>query len=162
MSAPPAGPSFLCMAETREPGIVAATLSTGEFSMSDNAQFDKGLEVRRKVLGADYVDNSLAKADDFMMAFQRITTEWCWGYAWTRDGLGHRTRSIINLAMLTALNKPAELKLHVKGALGNGVTADEIKEILLHATVYCGIPAGLEAFKAAHEVLKAEGVLPAK
>ncbi len=130
--------------------------------MSDNAQFDKGLEVRRKVLGADYVDNSLAKADDFMMAFQRITTEWCWGYAWTRDGLDHRTRSIINLAMLTALNKPAELKLHVKGALGNGVTVDEIKEILLHATVYCGIPAGLEAFKAAHEVLKAEGALPAK
>lgn len=130
--------------------------------MSDNAQFDKGLEMRRKVLGADYVDNSLAKADDFMMAFQRITTEWCWGYAWTRDGLDHRTRSIINLAMLTALNKPAELKLHVKGALGNGVTVDEIKEILLHATVYCGIPAGLEAFKAAHEVLKAEGALPAK
>lgn len=130
--------------------------------MSDTTQFDKGLEVRRKVLGADYVDNSLAKADDFMMAFQRITTEWCWGYAWTRDGLDHRTRSIVNLAMLTALNKPAELKLHVKGALGNGVTADEIKEILLHATVYCGIPAGLEAFKAAHEVLKAEGALPVK
>jgi 4-carboxymuconolactone decarboxylase len=130
--------------------------------MSDNAQFDKGLEVRRKVLGADYVDNSLAKADDFMMAFQRITTEWCWGFAWTRDGLDHKTRSIINLAMLTALNKPAELKLHVKGALGNGVTVEEIKEILLHATVYCGIPAGLEAFKAAHEVLKAEGALPAK
>mgnify|MGYP001074382744 CR=1 FL=1 len=162
MSGRPAGLCFLRMAETREPSIVGGTFSTGEFSMSDNAQFDKGLEMRRKVLGADYVDNSLAKADDFMMAFQRITTEWCWGYAWTRDGLDHRTRSIINLAMLTALNKPAELKLHVKGALGNGVTVDEIKEILLHATVYCGIPAGLEAFKAAHEVLKAEGALPAK
>ena len=130
--------------------------------MSDNDLFDRGLEVRRAVLGKDYVDSSLAKADDFMMAFQRITTEMCWGYAWTRSGLDRRTRSIVNLAMLTALGKPAELKLHVKGALTNGVSVDEIKEILLHATVYCGIPAGLEAFKAAHETLKAEGAIPAK
>ena len=127
--------------------------------MAESELFEKGLKVRREVLGADYVDSSLAKADDFMMAFQRITTEMCWGYAWTRPGLDRRTRSIINLAMLTALSKPAEIRLHVKGALTNGVTVDEIKEILLHATVYCGIPAGLEAFKAAHEVLKAEGVL---
>lgn len=129
--------------------------------MSHSDQFNKGLEVRRKVLGTDYVDGSLARADDFMMAFQNITTEWCWGYAWTRPGLEHKTRSMLNLAMLTALGKPAELKLHVKGALANGVTVDEIKEILLHATVYCGIPAGLDAFKAAHEVLKAEGAVPA-
>jgi 4-carboxymuconolactone decarboxylase len=128
--------------------------------MSHSDQFNKGLQVRRKVLGSDYVDGSLAKADDFMMAFQNITTEWCWGYAWTRPGLEHKTRSMLNLAMLTALGKPAELKLHVKGALANGVTVDEIKEILLHATVYCGIPAGLDAFKAAHEVLKAEGAVP--
>jgi 4-carboxymuconolactone decarboxylase len=127
--------------------------------MAESDLFKKGLEVRREVLGAGYVDNSIAKADDFMMAFQNITTEMCWGYAWTRPGLDRRTRSIINLAMLTALSKPAELKLHVKGALTNGLTVDEIKEILLHATVYCGIPAGLEAFKAAHEVLKAEGAL---
>jgi 4-carboxymuconolactone decarboxylase len=127
--------------------------------MAESDLFKKGLEVRREVLGAGYVDGSIAKADDFMMAFQHITTEMCWGYAWTRPGLDRRTRSIINLAMLTALNKPAELKLHVKGALTNGLTVDEIKEILLHATVYCGIPAGLEAFKAAHEVLKAEGAL---
>ena len=130
--------------------------------MAESDQFEKGLEVRRAVLGADYVDASLAKADDFMMAFQRITTEWCWGYAWTRDGLDRKSRSMLNLAMLTALSKPAELKLHVKGALANGVTVDEIKEILLHATVYCGIPSGLEAFKAAHEVLKAEGAIPNK
>jgi 4-carboxymuconolactone decarboxylase len=130
--------------------------------MSESEQFKKGLKVRRKVLGADYVDASIAKADDFMMAFQRITTEWCWGYAWTRDGLDLKTRSMLNLAMLTAMSKPAELKLHVKGALTNGVTVDEIKEIILHATVYSGIPAGLEAFKAAHEVLKAEGVLDKK
>ncbi len=130
--------------------------------MAESEQFEKGLQVRRKVLGTDYVDGSIAKADDFMMAFQRITTEWCWGYAWTREGLEHKTRSMLNLAMLTALNRPAEIKLHVKGALANGVTVDEIKEILLHATVYCGIPAGLDAFKAAHEVLKAEGALPSK
>ncbi|CCD96135.1 4-carboxymuconolactone decarboxylase [Bradyrhizobium sp. ORS 375] len=131
--------------------------------MSDeNELFEKGLKVRREVLGAAYVDGSLAKADDFMMAFQHITTEMCWGYAWTRPGLDRRTRSIVNLAMLTALSKPSELKLHVKGALTNGVTVDEIKEILLHATVYCGIPAGLEAFKAAHEVLVAEGAIAKK
>ncbi|MGA7327837.1 MAG: carboxymuconolactone decarboxylase family protein [Rhodomicrobium sp.] len=127
--------------------------------MGESELFQKGLDVRREVLGAGYVDGSLAKADDFMLAFQRITIEMCWGYAWTRPGLNRRTRSIINLAMLTALGKPAEIKLHVKGALTNGLTVEEIKEILLHATVYCGIPAGLEAFKAAHEVLKAEGAI---
>ena len=130
--------------------------------MAESEQFEKGLKIRRQVLGTEYVDGSLAKADDFMMAFQRITTEWCWGYAWTRPGLDLKTRSMLNLAMLTALSKPAELKLHVKGALANGVTVDEIKEILLHATVYCGIPAGLDAFKAAQEVLKAEGAVPSK
>ena len=130
--------------------------------MKDSDQFNKGLEVRRAVLGADYVDGSLAKADDFMMAFQEITTEWCWGYAWTRPGLERKTRSMLNLAMLTAFGKPAELKLHVKGALANGLSVEEIKEILLHATVYCGIPAGLDAFKAAHEVLVAEGAIAKK
>ncbi len=129
--------------------------------MAESEMFEKGLEVRRAVLGASYVDGSLAKADDFMMAFQRITTEWCWGYAWTRPGLERKTRSLLNLAMLTALGKTPEIKLHVKGALANGVSVEEIKEVLLHATVYCGIPAGLDAFKAAHEVLVAEGALPA-
>ena len=122
--------------------------------------FEAGLRTRRAVLGLDYVDASLAAADDFTMAFQRITTEWCWGYTWNRPGLERKTRSMLNLAMLTALGRSAELKLHVKGALANGVTAEEIKEILIHATVYCGIPAGLDAFKAAHEVLIAEGALP--
>lgn len=122
--------------------------------------FDKGLAIRREVLGADYVDGSLARADDFMAAFQNITTEMCWGYAWGRPGLDRRARSMLNLAMLTALGRPAELKLHTKGALANGVTVEEIKEILLHATVYCGIPAGLDAFKAAHEVLVKEGAVP--
>jgi 4-carboxymuconolactone decarboxylase len=124
--------------------------------------FDRGLEVRRKVLGAEYVDNSLKSANDFMQAFQHITTEWCWGYAWTRPGLDHKTRSLINLAMLTALNRAPEIKLHVRGALNNGVTIDEIKEVLIHATVYCGIPAGLDAFKAANEVLKEMGAFTKK
>jgi 4-carboxymuconolactone decarboxylase len=122
--------------------------------------FDLGLATRRDVLGPEYVDASLAAADDFMMAFQRITTEWCWGYTWNRPGLDRKTRSMLNLVMLTALGRSAELKLHVKGALANGVSVDEIKEILLHASVYCGIPAGLDAFKVAHEVLLAEGALP--
>ena len=116
--------------------------------------FDRGLAVRREVLGPEYVDKSVQSANEFMMAFQHITTEWCWGYAWTRPGLDRKTRSLINLAMLTALNRSPEIKLHVRGALNNGVTVDEIKEVLLHATVYCGSPAGLDAFKAANEVLK--------
>src|SRR3546814_7857935 len=107
----------------------------------DKALFDKGLPIRREVLGADYVDDSLAKADDFMMGFQRATTAWAWGWAWGNPTLDRKTRSIINLAMLTALSKPHELKLHVKGALTNGVSVEEIKAILLHATAYCGIPA---------------------
>jgi len=119
--------------------------------------FDKGLKIRREVLGSAYVDGSLDKANDFMMAFQQITTQWCWGYTWSRPGLDRKTRSMINLAMLTALNRPTEIKMHVKGALANGVTPEEIKEVLLHATVYCGIPAGLDAFKVANQVLIEEG-----
>ena len=125
--------------------------------------FAEGLAVRRDVLGADYVDASLARANEFNQAFQDITTEMVWGYVWTRPGLDHRTRSFLNLAMLTALGRSPELKLHVRGALTNGLTVDEIKETILHATVYCGIPAGLDAFKAASEALTELGVLsPAK
>lgn len=133
-------------------------------SAKDETQklFDQGLKVRREVLGPEYVDGSMAKANDFMMAFQRITTEWAWGYAWSRDGLDRKTRSLLNLAMLTALNRSNEIKLHVKGALANGVTVEEIKEVLLHATVYCGIPAGLDAFKAANQVLQDEGAFDDK
>lgn len=126
------------------------------------ALFEAGLKVRREVLGADYVDKSIANANDFMMAFQHITTEWCWGYGWDRPGLDRKTRSMLNLAMLTALNRAPEIKLHVKGALNNGVSVDEIKEVLLHATIYCGIPAGLDAFKAANEVLVEAGAVAKK
>jgi len=126
-----------------------------------NALFERGLKVRREVLGKEYVDQSLAKANDFTMAFQRVTSEWCWGYVWDRPGLERKTRSMLNLAMLTALGKIPEVKLHVRGAINNGVSVDEIKEILLQATIYCGIPAGLDAFKAANEVLVEMGLLPA-
>ena len=120
----------------------------------DTELFARGLAVRRAVLGAEYVDDSLARADDFMVAFQKLVTEYCWGEIWTRPKLDRKQRSMLNLAMLTALNKPAELRLHVRGALTNGVSREEIKEILLQACIYCGIPAGLEAFKTAVEVFK--------
>ena len=125
----------------------------------DEALFNKGLPIRRQVLGSQYVDGSLRNADEFMMSFQRATTSWAWGWAWGDSTLDYKTRSLINLAMLTALNRAPEIKLHVKGALNNGVTVNEIKAALLHATAYCGIPAGLDAFKAAHEVLLKEGAL---
>jgi 4-carboxymuconolactone decarboxylase len=119
--------------------------------------FGRGLALRRAVLGAECVDGSMKSANNFMMAFQHITTEWCWGYAWGRPTLGKKTRSMLNLAILTALGKAAEVKLHVRGAINNGLTVDDIQEALLHATVYCGIPAGLDTFKAANEVLKEMG-----
>ena len=120
----------------------------------DTALFRKGLEVRRAVLGTEYVDGSIAKADDFMAAFQKLTTEFAWGAIWTRPGLPRKTRSMLNLAMLTALNRPAELRLHLKGALTNGVTREEVQEILLQTGAYCGIPACLDAFKVAAEVFR--------
>jgi len=114
--------------------------------------YDDGMKVRKAVLGADYVDNSMAGADDFMMSFQDITTEYAWGYVWTRPGLPKKTRSMLNLAMLTALNRPHEIKLHVKGALNNGISREEISEIFLQAGVYCGVPAAVDAFRTAKEV----------
>lgn len=133
------------------------TPPTTQAPPATQALFDAGLPIRRAVLGAEYVDASIAKANDFTMAMQHLATEMCWGYVWAREGLDRRTRSLLNLAMLTALKAPAELKLHVRGALNNGVSVEEIREAILHATVYCGVPAGLEAFKAANEVLVAEG-----
>ncbi|MCC8429271.1 carboxymuconolactone decarboxylase family protein [Reyranella aquatilis] len=122
--------------------------------------YDEGMKMRKAVLGAAYVDNSLAGAanDEFMMAFQDITTEYCWGYAWTRPGLSKKSRSMLNLAMLAALNRGPELKLHINGALNNGLTKDEIKEIFLQVAIYCGIPASLDAFKTARDVFKDRGI----
>ncbi len=131
-------------------------------SNEDSALYDKGLPIRREVLGAEYVDASIENADEFMTSFQRATTAWAWGWAWGDPTLDRKTRSLLNLAMLTATGRTHEIKLHVKGALNNGLTVEEIKATLLHATAYCGIPAGLDAFKAAHEVLLKEGAIPAK
>lgn len=116
--------------------------------------FDKGLQVRREVLGAEYVDAAIRNADPFNLPLQELVTEYCWGEVWTRPGLDRRTRSLLNLAMLTALNRPHELRLHVRGAINNGVTRDEIAEVLLQAAIYCGVPAAVDAFRTAREALK--------
>jgi 4-carboxymuconolactone decarboxylase len=121
--------------------------------------FDKGLQTRREVLGTEYVDRSLREADDFTRPLQEFTTQYAWGDIWNRPGLGRRERSLLNLAMLTALNRPHELKLHVKGALANGVTLAEMREVFLQSAIYCGVPAAMDAFRTAREVLKAEGAL---
>lgn len=131
-----------------------------EEGVSREELFAAGIDIRRAVLGDAYVDASIGQADEFMLAFQRLVTETCWGYVWPRPGLDRRMRSLLNLALLMALKAPSELKLHVKGALRNGATVEQIRETLLHATVYCGVPAGLQAFKAAHEALIEAGALP--
>lgn len=116
--------------------------------------FDKGLKTRREVLGTEYVDASLKNADDFNMDMQELVTQYCWGDVWNRPGLDRRTRSFLNLAMITALNRPHELKLHVRGAINNGLTKAEIKEVFLQAAIYCGVPAAIDSFRVAKEVFK--------
>jgi 4-carboxymuconolactone decarboxylase len=128
----------------------------------DKQLFDKGLAMRKAVLGEDYVNRSIASADDFNMPLQELVTSYCWGEVWTREALPPRTRSLINLAMLTALNRPHELKLHLRGAVNNGCTTDEIREVLLQTAIYCGVPAAIDAFRSAREVLTELGKLPAK
>jgi 4-carboxymuconolactone decarboxylase len=123
--------------------------------------FEAGLTIRREVLGNEYVERSIQSADDFNRPFQELVTEYCWGAVWGRPGLPRRTRSLLNLAMLTALNRPQELELHVRGALNNGVSREEIQEVFLQATVYCGVPAALESFRVARKVF-AEVDGPAK
>ena len=124
----------------------------------DKERFEKGLATRREVLGAEYVDKSIAGADDFNRPMQELVTEYCWGEIWNRPGLDRRTRSIINLSMLTALNRPHEIKLHVLGALNNGLSKDEIAEVFLQAAIYCGVPAAIDSFRIAREVFKEQGV----
>lgn len=116
--------------------------------------FDKGLQVRREVLGDAYVDASLKTADDFGRDMQELVTQYCWGDIWTRPGLDRKTRSFLNLAMLAALNRPHELKAHVRGAINNGLTKDEIKEVFLQVAIYCGVPAAIDSFRAARETFK--------
>jgi 4-carboxymuconolactone decarboxylase len=113
--------------------------------------FEAGLEVRKAVLGKEFVENAIKSADDFSRPLQELVTEYCWGAVWTREGLSRKTRSMLNLAMLTALNRPHELKMHIKGAITNGVTKEEIREVLLQTAIYCGVPAGVDAFRTARE-----------
>lgn len=120
--------------------------------------FNKGLKTRREVLGTEYVDNSIKNADDFNMPMQELVTQYCWGDVWNRPGLDRRTRSFLNLAMITALNRPHELKLHVRGAINNGLSKDEIKEVFLQTAVYCGVPAAIDSFRVAKEVFKEMGI----
>lgn len=119
--------------------------------------FDKGLKTRREVLGAEYVDNAIKNADEFNQDMQELVTQYCWGDVWNRPGLDRRTRSFLNLAMLCALNRPHELKLHVRGALNNGLTKDEIKEVFLQVAIYCGVPAAIDGFRVAKETFKELG-----
>ena len=120
--------------------------------------YDRGLKVRKEVLGEEYVDNAINSADEFSQPLQEYLTAHAWAASWARPGLERKTRSMLNLAMLTALNRGHEFRIHVKGALNNGVTKEEIREILIQAAVYCGAPAAMDSFRIAKEVFKAEGI----
>lgn len=120
--------------------------------------FDEGLKTRREVLGDAYVNASLNSVDEFSKPLQKLVTEYCWGTVWNRPGLDRRTRSLLNLAWLTALNRPHEIKTHVRGAINNGLTKEEIGEVFLQAAIYCGVPAALDSTRIAKEVFKEMGV----
>lgn len=117
-------------------------------------KFDKGLEIRKEVLGEDYVNLSIEQADDFSLPLQKLVTEYCWGTVWGNDVLSRQQRSLINLAMISALNRPHELKLHIKGALRNGLDKTQIREVLLQVAIYCGIPAAVDSFRLAKQAFE--------
>jgi 4-carboxymuconolactone decarboxylase len=118
----------------------------------DQKTFERGREIRSAVLGKDFVENAFKTADDFNRPLQELVTEYCWGAIWGREELPRKTRSMLNLAMISALNRPHELKAHIKGALVNGVTPVEIREVLLQVAIYCGVPAAVDSFRIAREV----------
>ena len=120
----------------------------------------RGLQIRRRVLGDEYADRALANVDTFNSEFQELVSEYCWGKVWGRSALSDQQRSLNNLSMMAALNRPHEFKIHMRGALRNGCSLDEIRDTLLQVAIYCGIPAGVEAFRLAREVLEAEGIQP--
>ena len=122
--------------------------------------YKSGLRIRRRVLGDDYVDRALANVDTFNSEFQELVSEYCWGKVWGRSTLSDQQRSLNNLSMMAALNRPQEFKVHMRGALRNGCSLDEIRDTLLQVAIYCGIPAGVEAFRLAREVIDAEGIQP--
>lgn len=127
---------------------------TRDFAPKNQDLFEQGLSTRREVLGSEYVDAALKNATDFNIDMQEMVTQYCWGDVWNRPGLDRKTRSFLNLAMLTALNRPHELKLHVRGAINNGLTKEEVKEVFLQAAIYCGVPAAIDSFRVASEVFK--------
>ena len=118
----------------------------------DKERFDKGLEARKAVLGAEYVERNLAAADDFNREFQELLTEYCWGACWGDETLDRKQRSLLNLGMIAALNRMHEWELHLKGAIRNGLTQEEIKSVLHQIAVYCGVPTGVECFRIARKV----------
>ena len=117
-------------------------------------RYDEGLKVRREVLGGIYVDRAASGGDEFVEPLQELVNEYCWGWLWTREGLPRQTRSLINIAMLSVLNRPRELKVHVAGALRNGCSKAEIQEALLQATIYGGVPCGVDSFRTAREAIQ--------
>ena len=118
----------------------------------DKETYETGMKIRSEVLGKEYVENSMKSADDFNKPFQEFVTEYCWGAGWGRPGLSRKERSMLNLAMISILNRPHELKLHIRGALTNGLTKDQIREIFMQVAIYAGVPAGVDAFRQAREV----------
>jgi len=130
------------------------SVSKADAARLDKERFDRGLATRREVLGAAYVDKAVASADDFNLPLQEMVTRVAWDGIWNRPGLERKTRSMLNLAMLTALNRPHEFKLHLVGALNNGVTREEIQEVLLQTVVYCGMPAAIDSFRVARDVFR--------
>jgi 4-carboxymuconolactone decarboxylase len=118
----------------------------------DRETYDKGLAIRSAVLGDAYVNKALADADDFTKPLQDLVTEYCWGAVWGREELPRKTRSMLNLSMISVLNRPNELRTHIKAALTNGVTRDEIREIFLQVAIYAGVPAAVDSFRLAREV----------
>lgn len=124
----------------------------------DSAKFQQGLKTRKQVLGDEHVERSLAGADGFSWPIQQLVTEYCWDEIWNRPGLDRRSRSILNLGMLSALNRPHELKAHVRGAINNGLTKAELLEVFLQVAIYCGVPAALDSFRTAKETLEEMGL----
>jgi len=120
-------------------------------------RFDQGLKTRREVLGAEYVDKAMAAADDFNKPFVDLLNTYCWNDIWNRPGLERKTRSMLNLAMLSELGKEHTLKLHINGALNNGLTKEQIREVFLQVAIYCGVPAAVVSFRCAKEVFKERG-----
>ncbi len=125
---------------------------------SHKERYDAGLKTRREVLGAEYVDKAMAGVDDFNRPFVELLNSYCWNDVWNRPGLPRQTRSLLNLAMLSALGRSHELKLHIVGALNNGITKEQIREVFLQVAIYCGVPAAVESFRCAREVFKERGV----